>query len=94
MGFAAAAIAAFDPAALASGSQSGAILWSLAISAALFAAGMGSGFQCSKDFLLLAAILAAAPADDNCTPPVEGYDGRSWALAYLRDVAAPGGYLH
>jgi hypothetical protein len=54
----------------------------------LFASGIASGFQCSKDFLLLSARLAAAPAEENFRPG-EGKDGKSCGLAYFRDVAAP-----
>jgi hypothetical protein len=50
---------------------------------------MASGFQCSEDFLLLSARVAAAPAEESASP-AEGKDGRSCGLAYFNDAAAPG----
>jgi len=55
----------------------------------MFAAGILPGFQRSTDFLFESARLAAAPADANLTPPLEGNEGRSSARAYFREVAAP-----
>lgn len=82
--------AAFEPAVLASGCQSGAGLKSLAIAAALLAEAEGSGFQCSKCFWFAFAKLAAAPAEESAfVRPAIGYEGKSRGLAYLSDVAAP-----
>jgi len=58
--------------------------------AALFAPGISPGFQCSKDFWLAWARLAAAPAEESFTPPCDGYDGKLAGLAYFKDAAAPG----